>query len=174
MAYILFLMLFCLIGGLVGVASNPSPYFGAAGLVLSAAAGCGALMGFGYSFVSLVLFLIYLGGMLVVFAYSVALASEPFPESWGNWYVLVYLVGYVVLVAVLWVVCGEGWMLSSYGVVGDNCFGLSVVRGDLIGVSLLYSFGGWGLLVCGWGLLLTLFVVLELTRGLSRGSLRAI
>nr|YP_010157237.1 NADH dehydrogenase subunit 6 [Liolaemus darwinii]YP_010157263.1 NADH dehydrogenase subunit 6 [Liolaemus parthenos]QRG01372.1 NADH dehydrogenase subunit 6 [Liolaemus darwinii]QRG01398.1 NADH dehydrogenase subunit 6 [Liolaemus parthenos] len=174
MAYILFLMLFCLIGGFVGVASNPSPYFGAAGLVLSAAAGCGVLMGFGCSFVSLVLFLIYLGGMLVVFAYSVALASEPFPESWGNWSVLVYLSGYVVLVTILWIMYGEGWVLSSYGVIGDNYVGLSVVRGDLVGVSLLYSFGGGGLLVCGWGLLLTLFVVLELTRGLSRGGLRAV
>lgn len=30
---------------------------------------------------SLVLFLIYLGGMLVVFAYSVALAADPYPET---------------------------------------------------------------------------------------------
>uniref|UniRef100_A0A0E9U0Y5 NADH-ubiquinone oxidoreductase chain 6 n=1 Tax=Anguilla anguilla TaxID=7936 RepID=A0A0E9U0Y5_ANGAN len=32
-------------------------------------------------FISLVLVLIYLGGILVVFAYSAALAAEPYPES---------------------------------------------------------------------------------------------
>lgn len=38
----------------------------------------------------------------------------------------------------------------------------------------MYSMGG-GILVMGaWVLLLTLFVVLELTRGLSRGALRAV
>ena len=42
------------------------------------------------------------------------------------------------------------------------------------GVALIYSAGG-GLLVLGaWVLLLTLFVVLELTRGLSRGALRIV
>lgn len=81
MSYLLFLLFFCLVVGLAAVASNPSPYFGAAGLVVSAGVGCGVLVGFGSSFISLVLFLIYLGGILVVFAYSVALASDPFPEA---------------------------------------------------------------------------------------------
>lgn len=51
---------------------------------------------------------------------------------------------------------------------------LGVLRGDIGGVALMYSIGG-GLLVGGaWVLLLTLFVVLELTRGLSRGALRSV
>lgn len=79
--YILYLLLIVIIFGLAAVASNPSPYFAAFGLVLVAAVGCGVLAGYGGSFLSLVLFLIYLGGMLVVFAYSAALAAEPYPET---------------------------------------------------------------------------------------------
>lgn len=47
-------------------------------------------------------------------------------------------------------------------------------RGDVDGVALIYSYGGGILMVGAWVLLLTLFVVLELTRGLSRGALRAV
>lgn len=81
MTYMLCLLLFGLVLGLVAVASNPSPYFAALGLVVVSGMGCGVLVGHGGSFLSLVLFLIYLGGMLVVFAYSAALAAEPYPES---------------------------------------------------------------------------------------------
>lgn len=101
MAYLLSLSLIGLVLGLVGVASNPAPYFAALGLVTAAGAGCVILIGHGGSFLSLVLFLIYLGGMLVVFAYSAALAAEPFPESWGDRSVLRYVVGYGAAVASL-------------------------------------------------------------------------
>ncbi|NXL32882.1 NU6M oxidoreductase, partial [Glaucidium brasilianum] len=47
------------VGGGLAVASNPSPYYGV-------------------SFVSSVLFIVYLGGTLVGFVYSVALAVDPF------------------------------------------------------------------------------------------------
>lgn len=50
----------------------------------------------------------------------------------------------------------------------------SVLRGDMGGVALIYSLGGGILLISAWVLLLSLFVVLELTRGLSRGALRAV
>lgn len=70
--------------GLVMVASNPSPYFAALGLVLVSATGCGLLVLNGAGFLSIVLFLIYLGGILVVFAYSSALASEVHPETYGS------------------------------------------------------------------------------------------
>lgn len=96
MVYIMFIFLFGLVLGLAAVASNPSPYFAALGLVAVAGMGCGVLVGHGGSFLSLILFLIYLGGMLVVFAYSAALAAEPYPESWGSWPVLGAMTVYVV------------------------------------------------------------------------------
>lgn len=56
----------------------------------------------------------------------------------------------------------------------DELGEFSVFRGDAGGVAWIYSFGGGMLVIGAWVLLLTLFVVLELTRGLSRGTLRAV
>nr|YP_009112404.1 NADH dehydrogenase subunit 6 [Curimata mivartii]AIY67788.1 NADH dehydrogenase subunit 6 [Curimata mivartii] len=172
MNYLFSLFLLGLVIGLVAVASNPAPYFAALGLVVAAGVGCGVLVGHGGSFLSLMLFLIYLGGMLVVFAYSAALAAEPFPESWGDRSVIGYVLIYLLVVGVAAWFCWEGWYEGSWGVVDNKEF--FMVRGDAGGVALIYSFGGGMLIVSGWVLLLTLFVVLELTRGLSRGALRAV
>ncbi|NXW12095.1 NU6M oxidoreductase, partial [Fregetta grallaria] len=92
--FVLFLGLCFVLGGLA-IASNPSPYYGVVGLVLGSVVGCGWLLSLGISFVSLVLFIVYLGGMLVVFVYSVSLAADPFPEAWGDWDVVGYGVGLV-------------------------------------------------------------------------------
>nr|YP_009158099.1 NADH dehydrogenase subunit 6 [Botia lohachata]AKM97882.1 NADH dehydrogenase subunit 6 [Botia lohachata] len=173
MTYFISLLLMALVVGLIAVASNPAPYFAALGLVVAAGVGCGVLVGHGGSFLSLVLFLIYLGGMLVVFAYSAALAAEPFPEAWGDrsviGYVLMYVLGVGLMVGLFW----DGWYEGSWSVV-DNLKEFSVLRGDTSGVAMMYSSGGGMLVICAWVLLLTLFVVLELTRGLSRGALRAV
>nr|YP_009178058.1 NADH dehydrogenase subunit 6 [Umbra limi]AJW75349.1 NADH dehydrogenase subunit 6 [Umbra limi]QWE36550.1 NADH dehydrogenase subunit 6 [Umbra pygmaea]QWE36927.1 NADH dehydrogenase subunit 6 [Umbra pygmaea] len=173
MTYFVSLFLLGLVLGLVAVASNPAPYFAALGLVVAAGAGCGVLVGHGGSFLSLVLFLIYLGGMLVVFAYSAALAAEPFPEAWGDrsvlGYVLVYVLGLLVIASWFW----GGWYEGGWVVV-DEFKELAILRGDTNGVAMMYSSGGGLLVLCAWVLLLTLFVVLELTRGLSRGALRAV
>nr|BAX35525.1 NADH dehydrogenase subunit 6 [Lycodes ygreknotatus] len=135
--------------------------------------GCGVLVGHGGPFLSLVLFLIYLGGMLVVFAYSAALAAEPFPEGWGARSVAVYMALYVLGVCLASSVVGGGWFESSW-VPAEELGEFSVFRGDIGGVALMYSLGGGMLVISAWVLLLTLFVVLELTRGLSRGALRAV
>ncbi|YP_004733917.1 ND6 gene product (mitochondrion) [Siniperca chuatsi] len=173
MTYIMSLFLFGLVLGLVAVASNPSPYFAALGLVVVAGMGCGVLVGHGGPFLSLILFLIYLGGMLVVFAYSAALAAEPYPESWGSRpvaaYMLVYGIGVALVSGLFW----GGWYEVSWVPV-DELGEFTVLRGDTGGVALMYSLGGGMLVVSAWVLLLTLFVVLELTRGLSRGTLRAV
>nr|YP_009380058.1 NADH dehydrogenase subunit 6 [Lepidotrigla microptera]ARS00739.1 NADH dehydrogenase subunit 6 [Lepidotrigla microptera]UDU84746.1 NADH dehydrogenase subunit 6 [Lepidotrigla alata]BBM34745.1 NADH dehydrogenase subunit 6 [Lepidotrigla guentheri] len=173
MTYIMSLFLLGLVLGLVAVASNPSPYFAALGLVVVAGMGCGVLVGHGGPFLSLVLFLIYLGGMLVVFAYSAALAAEPFPETWGSRPVVAYMVMYVVGLCFVSSVFWGGWYESSW-VSADELGAFSMFRGDVGGVALMYSWGGSMLVISAWVLLLTLLVVLELTRGLSRGALRAV
>nr|WNH22373.1 NADH dehydrogenase subunit 6 [Callionymus bairdi] len=172
MVVIVLLCCMSVIMGLVLVASNPSPYFAALGLVLVAGAGCGVLMVEGGSFLALILFLIYLGGMLVVFAYSAALAAEPYPEAWMSRSVFFNMCVYLVLVSGAFSLLG-GEFTACW--VGHNLGGgLEIMRGDMGGVALMYSWGGVMLVVSAWVLLLTLFVVLELTRGIGRGVLRAV
>nr|YP_010133182.1 NADH dehydrogenase subunit 6 [Etheostoma fonticola]QQL02946.1 NADH dehydrogenase subunit 6 [Etheostoma fonticola]QQL02959.1 NADH dehydrogenase subunit 6 [Etheostoma fonticola] len=173
MTYIMSLFLMGLVLGLVAVASNPSPYFAALGLVGVAGMGCGVLVNYGGPFLSLVLFLIYLGGMLVVFAYSAALAAEPYPETWGSRPVVAYMAAYALGAVLVSSKFWGGWDEFSW-VPGDELEEFSVFRGDIGGVALMYSAGGGMLVISAWVLLLTLFVVLELTRGLSRGTLRAV
>nr|YP_009943808.1 NADH dehydrogenase subunit 6 [Acanthisitta chloris]QOD95626.1 NADH dehydrogenase subunit 6 [Acanthisitta chloris] len=170
--FVLFLSLCFVLGGLA-VASSPSPYYGVVGLVLGAVAGCGWLLSLGVSFVSLVLFMVYLGGMLVVFVYSVSLAADPFPEGWGDWGVVSRGAGLVVVLGVGVVGGGlaECW---KFGIEAVDGGGMVLVRLDFGGVALFYSCGVGMFLVAGWGLLLTLFVVLELVRGLVRGTIRAV
>nr|YP_009183430.1 NADH dehydrogenase subunit 6 [Danio margaritatus]ALM87971.1 NADH dehydrogenase subunit 6 [Danio margaritatus] len=136
MTYFIFLLLMALVQGVVAVASNPTPYFAAFGLVVAAGVGCGVLVGHRGSFLWLVLFLIYLGGMHVVFAYSAALAAEPFPEAWGSrsvlGYVLAYLLGVGLVAAIFW----GGWYEGSWVVV-DGLKEFCVLRGDISGVAVI-------------------------------------
>nr|YP_010397861.1 NADH dehydrogenase subunit 6 [Rasbora kalbarensis]UQJ79073.1 NADH dehydrogenase subunit 6 [Rasbora kalbarensis] len=169
----MFLLLVVLVMGLVAVASNPTPYFAAVGLVAAAGVGCGVLVYCGGSFLSLILFLIYLGGMLVVFAYSAALAADPFPEAWGGRSVMEYVLIYLFGTSLAALIFGGGWYEGCWVVV-DGLKEFSVLRNDVSGVAVVYSLGGGVLMICAWMLLLTLFVVLELTRGLDRGSLRSV
>nr|ADG22961.1 NADH dehydrogenase subunit 6 [Hynobius quelpaertensis] len=172
MMYLVFLGMLGLIFGLIAVASNPSPYFAALGLVLAAVCGCWVLVELGVSFLSLVLLLIYLGGMLVVFAYSASLAAEPYPEAWGSWSVFIYVLFYLLLIIL-------GYIFFNCNVSLEFLFTnynteYSSTGNDWGGIGVMYSRGGYFLMFSGWVLLLTLFVVLEVTRGLSRGSLRAV
>lgn len=41
MSYFMFFLGLCFVVGVLGVASNPSPYYGVVGLVLASVAGCG-------------------------------------------------------------------------------------------------------------------------------------
>nr|YP_009236473.1 NADH dehydrogenase subunit 6 [Scolopsis vosmeri]AMH85784.1 NADH dehydrogenase subunit 6 [Scolopsis vosmeri] len=173
MSYILFVLLLGLVAGLATVASNPSPYFAALGLVLVAGLGCGVLVGCGGSFLSLVLFLIYLGGMIVVFAYSAALAAEPYPESLGSRRIVLAILFYSFMVSLGVFVLWPGWYESSW-VTAEESVEFSVFRGDTEGIATIYTTGGLMLWIGGWVLLLTLLVVLELTRGLGRGTVRAV
>nr|YP_009178879.1 NADH dehydrogenase subunit 6 [Turnagra capensis]ALJ92916.1 NADH dehydrogenase subunit 6 [Turnagra capensis]ANT45639.1 NADH dehydrogenase subunit 6 [Turnagra capensis] len=171
MNFVLFMGLCFVLGGLA-VSSNPSPYYGVVGLVVASIAGCGWLVSLGVSFISLVLVMVYLGGMLVVFVYSVSLAADPYPESWISWRVVGYGLG-MGLVVVMGFVLGGFSGVSMEGETVNNV-GLSSVRSDFSGVAMFYSWGAGLFLIAGWGLLLTLFVVLELVRGLSRGAIRAV
>nr|YP_002791209.1 NADH dehydrogenase subunit 6 [Chamaeleo monachus]ABM89680.1 NADH dehydrogenase subunit 6 [Chamaeleo monachus] len=163
-----FLMLWFFLFFMGGVASNPSPYFGAVSLALASILGAGVVAGLSSTFVSLVLMLVYLGGMLVVFVYSVAMSSDMYPEAWGNRSVFLYIIGFLGYLFCLWWYIGGEWFFDG-GVVGGGVLDSVVV--DLGGVVLLYSLGGGCFLILGVVLLLTLFVVLDLVCGWRLGAL---
>ncbi|XDR06475.1 NADH dehydrogenase subunit 6 (mitochondrion) [Brachionichthys hirsutus] len=170
MTQVLYLFLGGWVVGLALVGSGLSPYFAAISLMAAAGCGCGILAEHGASFLSLVLFLIYLGGMLVVFAYSAALAAEPYPEGLGGRYVLLSVGGYLGGVVLAYGgLCG-GLLWSGVEEFGD----FYAHQVDLAGIVCVYFSGGGLLILSAWALLVTLLVILELTRGLGRGALRAV
>nr|WNH22698.1 NADH dehydrogenase subunit 6 [Apogon binotatus] len=173
MFYSVSLFLFGWVVGSIIVAANPSPYFGALGLVFVAGMGGSVMLLHGASYLCFILFLVYLGGMLVVFAYTSAMAADPYPETLGSSGVLKGLVAYLLSFFAMCLFLWRGWVAEP----GDFAFDLdemSMFRGDMEGVAHMYSAGGWTLMMCGWALLLALFVVMELIRGPSRGALRAV
>ena len=66
----------------VGFSSKPSPIYGGFGLIVGSGVGCGTVLNFGGSFFVLMVFLIYLGGILVAFGYTTAMATEQYTEVW--------------------------------------------------------------------------------------------
>lgn len=81
MTFILYTALLVIVVGLGAVVAHPSPYFGSLTLVVVSGAACVVLIMYGGTFLALVMFLVYLGGMLVVFAYTTALAADSFPYT---------------------------------------------------------------------------------------------
>lgn len=80
--YIVFILSVIFVVSFVGFSSKPSPIYGGLVLIVGGAVGCGIVLSFGGSFLGLIVFLIYLGGILVVFGYTTAMATEQYPEVW--------------------------------------------------------------------------------------------
>nr|YP_001648394.1 NADH dehydrogenase subunit 6 [Indotyphlops braminus]ABC55928.1 NADH dehydrogenase subunit 6 [Indotyphlops braminus] len=174
MTYFSYALCFGFVVSVYGMCCSVVPYFGVVCVVLGAVFCCGLVAVHGSAFISLLLFIVYLGGMMVVFAYSVAM-TEGFDGGFvkGQVFVLVN-VGFCGLV-------GLGVVLSLL-TGGFECGVLFVSEGflesmvvDGVGVSLLYSVGVVSLVVSGWCLLLALFVVVEMVRsGFHGGGLRSV
>nr|YP_009493342.1 NADH dehydrogenase subunit 6 [Mylodon darwinii]AWK29293.1 NADH dehydrogenase subunit 6 [Mylodon darwinii]QDA81186.1 NADH dehydrogenase subunit 6 [Mylodon darwinii]QDA81199.1 NADH dehydrogenase subunit 6 [Mylodon darwinii] len=174
MMYTVFLLSVVFVVSFIGFSSKPSPIYGGLGLIVGGGVGCGMVMSSGGSFLGLMVFLVYLGGMLVVFGYTTAMATEEYPEAWGSSAVVVgglfvgLLVEGLVIVLLLGgddtesVFCGlkymEDWVVLGGGEVG-------FLRGDYVGVSALYDYGVWLMVVAGWALFISIFIVIEVTRG---------
>lgn len=123
MTYIVFILSVIFVIGFVGFSSKPSPIYGGLVLIVSGGVGCGIIINFGGSFLGLMVFLIYLGGMLVVFGYTTAMATEQYPEVWvSNTTVMgVFLLGLLMeVMLVLYVLKSEEvGVVFEFSGVGD-------------------------------------------------------
>lgn len=173
MSYIVIMVMVGFILGAAALASNPSPVYAVLGLVLMAGIACLILISSGGPFLSLLFFLVYLGGMLVVFAHCVALAAERYPKAWGD---MIFLGALLVVVVTYIMAVVLGWV-NLFGVGLESGYDFddySFICSEGEGLGQLYNSGGWFLLFCVVILLVVLTVVLELTRGRAQGALRAI
>nr|YP_001661444.1 NADH dehydrogenase subunit 6 [Eremitalpa granti]CAP17692.1 NADH dehydrogenase subunit 6 [Eremitalpa granti] len=172
MLYMLFMLSVIFVIGFISFSSKPSPVYGGLGLIVSGGLGCGIVIYFGGSFLGLMVFLVYLGGMLVVFGYTTAMATEEYPEAWGSNMVIMgaMMIG-VVLEVLMMVLLVGNFGMDSYGYIGlvdwviYNNEDFSLVREDFVGVSSLYSYGSWMVIMAGWALFVSVFIVIEITRG---------
>nr|ABR18536.1 NADH dehydrogenase subunit 6 [Lutra lutra] len=171
MTYIVFILSVIFVVSFVGFSSKPSPIYGGLVLIVSGAVGCGIVLSFGGSFLGLMVFLTYLGGMLVVFGYTTAMATEQYPEVWvSNKAVLACLLselltachilkGDDIEVEVVLKFNGAGdWVIYD---TGDSGF----FSEEAMGIAALYSYGTWLVIVTGWSLLIGVLVIMEVTRG---------
>lgn len=171
--YIVFILSTIFVFGFVGFSSKPSPVYGGIGLIISGGVGCGIVVSFGGSFLGLIVFLIYLGGMLVVFGYTTAMAMEQYPEVWASNVVVLgsFIIGLVMeCMLVLWVlVNGEFGPIFKFNEIGDwvvyDVVDLDLFSNETMGVAALYSYGGWLVVITGWSLFIGVVVILEVTRG---------
>nr|YP_002887583.1 NADH dehydrogenase subunit 6 [Coelodonta antiquitatis]ACQ73057.1 NADH dehydrogenase subunit 6 [Coelodonta antiquitatis] len=173
MTYMGFILSIVFVISFVGFSSKPSPIYGGLVLVVSGGVGCGIVMSFGGSFLGLMVFLIYLGGMLVVFGYTTAMATEQYPEAWvSNVTVLgAFILGVLMeVVLVLYLFKnGEVEIMFKFSSMGDwvmcDSGSSEVFSEEIVGVSALYSYGVWIVMVTGWSLFVGVLVILEVTRG---------
>lgn len=161
---VIYLFLVFMLVGRTLVFYRLSPYYSALGLVVVSVSGCVVLGLFGGSFIALVLLLVYMGGMLVVFAYSRAISAERFPS--------VRNLGEVVGLSLFF----SFWVFFSFDEFQEaKKFFFQIVGGDrLLGSSSFYKEGGILVIIGVFVLLVALVGALIISRGVERTVVRAI
>nr|YP_010429150.1 NADH dehydrogenase subunit 6 [Serengetimys pernanus]USQ66573.1 NADH dehydrogenase subunit 6 [Serengetimys pernanus] len=167
----IFILSLLFLAGCLGLALKPSPIYGGLGLIISGFVGCFMILGFGGSFLGLLVFLVYLGGMLVVFGYTTAMATEEYPETWGSsWLIFGFLIiGFLTEMFFVWLIdywnevelvsfdSLDDWMMYEIDDVG-------VMLEGGVGVAAMYSCATWMMVVAGWSLFAGIFIIIEITR----------
>ena len=142
MTYTVFILSIIFVISFMGLLQNPR-------LFVAGGVGCGIVLNFGSSFLGLMVFLIYLGGILVEFGYTTAIATEQYPEVWVSNKVVMgtFLLGLVIeflmvfyilkdeVVEIVFKFNGLGdWVIYD---TGDSGF----FSEEAMGIAALYSYG---------------------------------
>uniref|UniRef100_A0AAU6PWW2 NADH-ubiquinone oxidoreductase chain 6 n=1 Tax=Macrophiothrix sp. TaxID=3135532 RepID=A0AAU6PWW2_9ECHI len=146
------MMAFCLLflcGGFIIVFSG-SPFYSVFGVLIVALGHASVLAYLGFPFFSLLITIIYAGGMLVVFLFSTILSADRFPVFSAKYFGLVLLGGWFLALPLLF---------SAFSFSASNTFVASPLKRVL---SSLYGDWAIGLYLVGVALLMALVGVLAL------------
>nr|QFS00174.1 NADH dehydrogenase subunit 6 [Sinaechinocyamus mai] len=161
---IIYMSLVSMLIGSTLVFYSLSPYYSALGLVIVSVSGCIVLSLLGGAFIAMILLLVYMGGMLVVFAYSSAISADRFPA--------VSNISEVIGLSFLF----GSWVTLSFDNFQDFSNDLcSVVSGEsLLGGGSFYNEGGVLVILGVFVLLVALVGALIISRGVENNIIRAI
>nr|YP_010703009.1 NADH dehydrogenase subunit 6 [Sistrurus catenatus]WCO10288.1 NADH dehydrogenase subunit 6 [Sistrurus catenatus] len=166
--YMLYLVLAVVLFGVVVLSFTVEPYQGVISLMGISFFCCIAMVIMGRTYAALVMYIVYLGGLIVVFGYCVSVEKGGEVTA-GVGGVLVFFVLLVVVVVV-------GVLMLIFGGEGQ---GLLLYSGweewvclEVNGYGVFYCGGGVGLMVCAWGLVVVLFSVLVILGWTRLGSFR--
>nr|NP_008430.1 NADH dehydrogenase subunit 6 [Lycodon semicarinatus]O79557.1 RecName: Full=NADH-ubiquinone oxidoreductase chain 6; AltName: Full=NADH dehydrogenase subunit 6 [Lycodon semicarinatus]BAA33033.1 NADH dehydrogenase subunit 6 [Lycodon semicarinatus] len=164
MNYFFSLVLVFLVLSVVVLGVVSAPYQGVVALMGVSFFCCIFMVFLGRTFAALVMYIVYLGGLVVVFGYCVSVEKESGIYSVGG--TKYFIVCVSLLLVVLLCLLREVGGLLVYVNWGD------LVCLEMNGVGVFYFSGGWGLIVCSWGLLVVLFSILVILSWSRLGGLR--
>nr|YP_010891601.1 NADH dehydrogenase subunit 6 [Lachesis muta]WJM74506.1 NADH dehydrogenase subunit 6 [Lachesis muta] len=168
MEYLFYFILVLVFFGVVVLSFTTVSYQGVVSLMGISFFCCIAMVLMGCTYVALVMYIVYLGGLVVVFGYCVSVEKgEGAVVGFGGFWYFFVLVGCGVVVGVLMLILGglgQG-LLTYYGWEGW-------VHLEVNGQGIFYCDGGVGLMVCVWALIVALFSVLAILGWTRLGGFR--
>nr|YP_003540810.1 NADH dehydrogenase subunit 6 [Sibon nebulatus]ACD77379.1 NADH dehydrogenase subunit 6 [Sibon nebulatus] len=168
MDYLFGVILVFVVFGVVALGVVVVPYQGVVALMGVSFFCCVFMVVLGRTFAALVMYVVYLGGLIVVFSYCVSVEKDggDIYGVDGFKYAIVFML--VFIVGFLW------WFFV--GEVGGSLVCVNweeLVCLEVNGGGVFYCKGGVGLIVCSWGLLVVLFSILVILSWSRLGGFRS-
>lgn len=142
--YVFCLVITCMVVGAVVLSTTSVSYYGVIALIGLVFFCCVVMVGMGRTFIALVIFIVYLGGLVVVFSYCISVekdAEDILKVFTSKVFVFLFIcVGVISCLCVMFAFGLGEWL----AVLGQDCF----VCVEVNGFGVLYSGGGAGLMVC--------------------------
>nr|YP_009434334.1 NADH dehydrogenase subunit 6 [Laticauda colubrina]ASZ83532.1 NADH dehydrogenase subunit 6 [Laticauda colubrina] len=150
MNYLLNFVSIFVVFSVVSLGVTFAPYQGVIALMGASFFCCVLMVLMDRTFIALVMYIVYLGGLIVVFGYCVSVEKdkESLASAGGHKYIIVFFIA-----SLVYLCNGFGGLLVYPSWDGLLCL-------ETNGCGVLYYIGGVGLMVCSWGLLVVLFSVL--------------
>nr|YP_010163950.1 NADH dehydrogenase subunit 6 [Gonyosoma frenatum]QRK25754.1 NADH dehydrogenase subunit 6 [Gonyosoma frenatum] len=139
------------------------PYQGVIALMGVSFFCCVFMVVLGQTFVALVMYIVYLGGLVVIFGYCVSVEKSSVSVIGVSWFKC--FVVFVFVVIWWWLFGGVDGLLVYTNWEDLVCL-------EMNGGGVFYFSGGVGLIVCSWGLLVVLFSILVILSWSRLGGLR--
>nr|YP_002290790.1 NADH dehydrogenase subunit 6 [Gloydius brevicaudus]ACF60278.1 NADH dehydrogenase subunit 6 [Gloydius brevicaudus] len=163
--YLLYFILVLVFFGVMVLSFTVIPYQGVISLMGISFFCCIIMVMMGRTYAALVMYIVYLGGLVVIFGYCVSVEKGGEIVMSRFWYFFVF-VGAGVVCMLMMILGGVGQGLLIYpGWEEWMCL-------EVNGYGVFYCEGAMGLVVCAWGLVVALFSVLVILSWTRLGGLR--